>query len=262
MTLIGIAFFVLLLASTVLGTPIALQRKIIYPRPPAPATPPALPPGARALQLGADRDVEGWFLRPPQSVARFPLVIFMHGNGELIDHWLAPFWQLAQAGVGVVLVEYPGYGRSGGTPSQDSITEVVVSAFDAGSQMEGVDQDAIIAYGRSLGGGAACQLAAMRPVAALILESTFTSLSAIAGHFGLPAILVLDPFDNLEVVSSLEIPIMVIHGEYDDLIPIREGETLAEAANTPLLRLRCGHNDCPRPWSEILAFLDDHELLR
>ena len=107
-------------------------------------------------------------------------------------------------------------------------------------------------------GGAACQLARSRPISGLILESTFTSLRSMASRIGFPGFLVLDPFDNLEVVSTLDIPVLVIHGERDDLIPISHGEALAEAAGVPLQRLPCGHNDCPRPWQQIQKFLTLH----
>lgn len=236
------------------------QRAIIYPHPPAASSPPRLPESVEALRLGPNGDVEAWLLRPPQTSGQFPLLLFMHGNGELIDHWLAPFSELSRRGVGVLLVEYPGYGRSGGSPNQDSISQIAAAAYDLGVRLPGVNPDAIIAYGRSLGGGAACQLARLRPISGLILESTFTSLPELASRLGLPGFLVRDQFPNLSVVSSLSVPVMVIHGERDDLIPIAHGEALAQAANVPLIRLPCGHNDCPRPWAQILAFLERHDF--
>ncbi len=244
------------------GATSGMQRRVLYPRPPVPPGEPRIPPGTEIVWLGPDADVEAWFMRPTGIERDFPVIIFTHGNGELIDHWVQVFQRLPAAGVGVLLLEYPGYGRSGGTPSQTSITSAIVAAYDFLIGRAGVDSDAIVAHGRSLGGGAACALATQRPLAALVLESTFSSVSEMAKRLGFPSSLVVDPFDNLEVVKSLDIPVLVLHGERDTLIPVSHGEALAAAAETMLVRMPCGHNDCPFAWPEVEAFLSEHGLLR
>jgi len=98
-----------------------------------------------------------------------------HGNGELIDFWPNELNRFTNLGIGVLLVEYPGYGRSTGPQSQSSITEAFVTAYDTLCARADVEASKIILVGRSLGGGAVCALAAKRPAAALILMSTFTS---------------------------------------------------------------------------------------
>ena len=238
------------------------QRRILYPRPPVPPGEPRIPRGAEVVWLGPDANVEAWFMRPAAIDRTFPVVIFTHGNGELIDHWGQVFTRLSKSGVGVLLLEYPGYGRSGGKPSQSSITETIVAAYDFVIDQADVDPDAIVAYGRSLGGGAACALTTQRPVSALVLESTFTSVKAMAKRFGFPGSLVIDPFDNLEIVKSLDIPVLVLHGERDTLIPVSHGESLAAAAETTLVRMPCGHNDCPFAWPKVEAFMSEQGLLR
>lgn len=254
-TLVALVALLLLALATARG----LQRRVLYPRPPAgPA--PALPPRATQALLGPSSDWEAFLLRPAPADAPLRALIFTHGNGELIDDWLEPFREPTRWGVAVLLVEYPGYGRSGGTPTQKSITEAVVAAYDFLAAQPDVDASRIVAYGRSLGGGAACALARERPLSGLILESTFTSVRALARGFGMPGRLVLDPFDNVSTVADLEIPVLVIHGERDDLIPVEHGESLAEAAGVELVRLPCGHNDCPRPWREVRAFLANESV--
>ena len=208
------------------GAVLGLQRAASYPRPPRPAAPPALPAGSQQVWLGPNRDLEAWLLRPAASARPYPLIIYTHGNGELIDHWVAPFRAMTDAGVAVLLVEYPGYGRSGGRPTRDSISAGIIAAFDFASGHPEIDARRIVAYGRSLGGAAACALAVERPVAALILESTFTSMADLMPRF-VPRALVLDPFDSLAVI----------------------------AAGTEPVPLPCGHNDCPRQWPPILEFL-------
>jgi pimeloyl-ACP methyl ester carboxylesterase len=253
--------FALLIGGTWLAAVLLLQRQVIYPHPPAAAEAPALAAGSERVLLGDPPGVEAFFMRPPLAAAPFPAVLFTHGNGELIDHWIRPFEELAAAGVGVLLVEYPGYGRSAGSPSEDAITRTMLAGHDFLLAQPDVDLGRLVAYGRSLGGGAACALAAARPLAALVLESTFTSVRALAGRLGVPGALVLDPWDNLAVVGTTDTPILVLHGERDPVIPYAHGEELARAAGTGLVRMRCGHNDCPRPWAEILGFLRDQAIL-
>jgi fermentation-respiration switch protein FrsA (DUF1100 family) len=166
--------------------------------------------------------------------------------------------------VGVLLVEYPGYGRSEGRPSQTSITDAMLRAHDWARAQAGIDPARIIPYGRSLGGAAAMVLATERGAPALILESTFTSVARFARdlRFRAPSFLIRDPFDTLTAVKTLNAPVLVIHGSQDQLIPPQHGADIAAAAPRATLRfLPCGHNDCPRPWAEIRAFLREHRLL-
>ena len=254
------AAVIALLGLAYVGVILGVQRGVMYPRLPHPGPAPALPVGAETAWLGDAAAVEAWLLRPAPTLAPFPVVIFSHGNGELIDDWLAPVGHLTEAGLGVLLVEYPSYGRSGGKATQESITDTMVAAFDFLLQQPDVDGARIVAYGRSLGGGAACALGAVRPVAALVLESTFTSVAA-AGPWYLPRALVLDPFDNLAVAASRVAPTLVLHGELDQVIPYGHGEALACAAGTPIVRMPCGHNDCPRPWTAVLRFLEEQGIV-
>ena len=212
--------------------------------------------------------IETWYL-PPVPVAAdrpAPVVIFGHGNAELIDYGRQEFQPLREAGVAVLLVEYPGYGRSEGSPSQHSITEAFCAAYDMLLERHRIDADRIILMGRSLGGGAVCALAAKRRCAAIILVSSFTSIRSMAARFLVPGFLVRDPFDNLAVVSGFGGPILIIHGRHDDLISYRHAQALHRAApNSQLVTYACSHNDCPpdwgRYWKDILSFLDANRLL-
>jgi len=212
---------------------------------------------------------ETWFIPPAtQSVARtsYPVVIFAHGNAELIDFWVQELSPLRRLGVGLLLVEYPGYGRSQGRPSQDSITEVFVAAYDGIVKKPQVDPEGIILMGRSIGGGAACQLAAQRPAAALILMSTFTSAKSFAPKYLVPGFLVRDPFDNLAVVRNFTGPVLLVHGQHDEIIPFSHSKRLQQTArHARLIAYQCGHNDCPPRWDifwkDLEAFLHESGLL-
>jgi hypothetical protein len=188
--------------------------------------------------------------------------VYAHGNGELIDHWLHEFEALRARGISVLLVEYPGYGRSSGIPSERSITGAFTAAYDWAAAQPHVDARRIIGHGRSLGGGAICALARERALAALVLESTFTSIREQVRRYGVPGFLVRDPFDNLARVREFEGPVLVLHGERDTSIPVDQGRALHGAARASELHvLACGHNDCPRPWPTLLRFLEERRLL-
>jgi len=206
--------------------------------------------------------IEAWFL-PPDPVNKTtpaPAVIFAHGNGELIDFWPHELKKFNGFGVGVLLVEYPGYGRSQGTPSQKNITEAFNRAYDVLIERQDVDPNKIILFGRSVGGGAVCALALQRPSAALILMSAFISVRSFAKRYLAPAVLIRDPFDNLSVVREYKGPTLVIHGEFDEVIPYSHGMTLYRASrNATMITYKSGHNDCPPNWKvfwkDIESFL-------
>lgn len=210
-------------------------------------------PGLEKIWLDtAFGKVESWFLPavPSRNAGPAPAVIFAHGNAELIDFWPEELKQFTHLGIGVLLVEYPGYGRSEGTPSQRSIGAAFVAAYDHLVQRADVDASRVILLGRSIGGGAVCALADQRPSAALILMSTFTSARSFASRYLAPGFLVRDPFDNLSVVESYPKPVLIIHGKHDEVIPYRHGVSLYTAAKQgKMITYDSGHNDCPPNWN-------------
>jgi pimeloyl-ACP methyl ester carboxylesterase len=260
-----IALFGLLALLGYLGLAFALQRSVLFPRPPRPPISPAEGrPDVDVVWLGPDRAVEAWYLAAPVagSDPRAPALVFTHGNGELIDYWLDEFEVVRGWGLGVLLVEYPGYGRSGGDPSEASITNTMAAAYDYLASRPDVDRERIVAYGRSVGGGAAGTLVRQRSVAAMILESSFTSVRRMARRHLLFGPFVRDPFDTLGAVGDFDGPVLVIHGRQDRLIPPAHGQELAQrAADAEMVWLDCGHNDCPRPWKEVRGFLERQGIL-
>lgn len=233
------------------------QRWLLFPRP---VLQPAIvrPPDAAQVWLPSDAGpVEAWHLPPLVTKASpAPVMMFFHGNGEIID-FVAHDFQVARSwGIAVLLVEYPGYGRSAGSPSQASITAAALAAYDWVVAQPSLDRTRVVAYGQSLGGGAAAILSGERKLAALVLQSTFTSVKSFAGRFLMPEFAVRDPFENLPLVARYTGPVLVIHGEHDELVP--KDHALALSRSNPrsqLQLLKCGHNDCGRPWSVIGEFL-------
>lgn len=234
-----------------------MQRSALFPMPgAAPRSPPGTAEVVALHQVAGV--VEALFLAPRTgSGAPAPLLVFFHGNAELADDWVEPFAVPRSWGWAVLLVEYPGYGRSAGRPSEASVMAAAVAAHDWAVADPRIDSQRIVAYGRSLGGGAAARLAHERSVAGVILESSFTSVAAMARRFLVPRWLVRDRFDTLEALSDYVGPLLVIHGRRDTIIPVAHGRTLAAAVpGAEFHEVACGHNDCPRPWVEIKAFLD------
>ena len=234
----------------------AVQRQMIFPRgliPPGQFSPPDnLIVEKIWLNTGDGSVIESWYLPPVSTTAltRSPAVIFAHGNAELIDFCSAEMQPFATLGIGVLLVEYPGYGRSSGTPSQRTITAALKAAYDELTARKEVDPSKIILYGRSLGGGAVCALAAERPAAAMILTSTFIGIRAMAVKYLVPGFLIRDPFDNLTAVQNFPGPLLIVHGRHDEIIPFRHAEILHNTAKRSyLVTYDCGHNDCPPDWN-------------
>lgn len=239
------------------------QRALMYPAPPVPRFA-GRPADVQVMWLPTSAGrVEAWFLPPTDAGSRpAPLLLFAHGNGELIDYLPGLFDEPRAWGAAVLLVEYPGYGRSEGRPSQERIAEVMRAAWDWAVQQPAVDPARVVAWGRSVGAGAACTLVGERPIAGLILESAFTSARSFARRYGAPGFLVRDPFDNVARLQSYKGPLLIVHGEQDRVIPIRHGRTLAATApHAEYHELPCGHNDCPPPLQLVRAFLAKHELI-
>jgi hypothetical protein len=270
----SIATWVFVIYAGYCGMLFMMQRHMLFPRDLVEVPPGEkiyIPEEVEQIWLDtADGRVEAWFMPPVQGSAQgpAPAVIFGHGNAELIDHWPEEFRRFSEMGMGLLLVEYPGYGRSQGSPSQESVTRTFVAAYDwLANQKDVADPSRIVLFGRSLGGGAVCQLAAQRPSAALILMSAFTSARAFAKRYLAPGFLVRDPFDNLSLVKTYPGPVLVIHGDRDEVIPYGHGKKLAEAAqNGRLITYSAGHNDCPPNmrvfWKDMENFLRDTGILK
>jgi pimeloyl-ACP methyl ester carboxylesterase len=189
-----------------------------------------------------------------------PLMIFGHGNGEVIDYWLTALRGFRERGIGVLLVEYPGYGRSTGSPSELSIKAAMVAAYDRIATDPRVDRTRIFGFGQSLGSGAICVLAKDRPLRALILQSAFPSLDMFAAGYWAPAFLLRDHFDNVSTVTHFPGPILIIHGREDRLVPWNQAQRLASASAHSTFKLyECGHG-CWDPerlpfWQDAIPFL-------
>jgi fermentation-respiration switch protein FrsA (DUF1100 family) len=249
----------------------SIQRSILFPRSLAGGPDTVTPPqDVEVLYINSPQGrVEAWLITGTgvSNESPGPLVIFSHGNAELIDHWPDALRPYKRLGISVLLPEYRGYGRSAGDPSQRAIAQDYAQFYDHVIQRPDVDPDRIILHGRSIGGGVASQLADDRPSAALILQSSPSSIKRMAAKFLIPSFLVKDPFDSLRIVKNYKQPLLVMHGKADTTVPPAHATRLADASTNPLSRLilyNVDHNTLPPAgpyWTDIEKFLKDADVL-
>jgi fermentation-respiration switch protein FrsA (DUF1100 family) len=230
------------------------QNRILFPSDLARAsTVEPTPKDAEKLWLDIDggQRVEGWLFKPASAHPgdRLPAVIFFHGNAETIDDSIGHAELYTNLGFAVLLPEYRGYGRSGGSPSQSAIAADILRFHDMLAARPDIDPARIIYHGRSIGGGVACELARTRPPVAMVLESTFTSVAGFSWRFGIPPILCSNPFRNDNVVRTLETPLLIMHGTDDDIVPVAHGRALRDLArHGTYIEMPGRHNDFPSDW--------------
>ena len=234
-----------------------MQRRIIYPRHVLRTQPDvydSVPDLERIWLNTKSGKVEMWYLPTSDSSKNqpYPAMIIAHGNAELIDSWLPIVDGIRELGISVLLVEYPGYGRSEGEPSESSLTETFIAAYDLLISKPEVDAARIVLFGRSVGSGVICSLAGARPSIAMILMSPFSSITAMAADFYLPGFLVKDRFNNLNVIKSYNNPILFVHGSRDRVIPYKHSQKLlAVSRQGKLITYDKGHNDLIEDWNKF-----------
>ena len=195
-------------------------------------------------------DLGAWY-RPARGAA--PTVAYFHGNAGHIGHRAGKARPLLEAGLGILLVEYRGYGGNPGSPDERGLLADGRAAL-AFLADRGVGPERIVLYGESLGSGVAVALAAemaarSAPAAGLVLEAPFTSIADVAQiHYPfLPARwLVRDRFDSAARIGAVRAPVLVLLAEDDRVVPARLGRRLFEAAREPkVLRVfpGAGHED-------------------
>jgi uncharacterized protein len=237
-------------------------KKILYPAPAA--LPLVVPAGAELLELRASDGAPVHALYFPAAEKRPTLVVF-HGNGSTIGDDTDLADALHSRGLGVLLVEYRGYGVSRGSPkpSESGLYLDATTALDALEQ-RGVRRDHVVLWGLSLGTGVATEMASRGRGAALILLAPFTSIRAMASHYApvLPTSLIVDErFDTLEKAPKIQVPVLVIHGDADEVIPVAMGKEVAGAfPKAKLIVVHGGHHNdlfaSGEVFPAILGFVD------
>jgi hypothetical protein len=209
--------------------------------------------------------LHGWFV--PRSQAR-GTVLFLHGNAGNISHRLDSLQMFHRLGYSTLIIDYRGYGNSGGKPSEQGTYRDAEAAWRYLTETRRIPADTIVLFGESLGGAVAAWLASQHRPGALVIASGFTSVPDLAVKF-YPYLPVrwLSRFDygTRAYLRTVEAPVFIAHSPEDEIVPYQHGRALYDAAKEPkqFLELSGGHNEgfifVRDSWARALGeFLDEH----
>lgn len=210
--------------------------------------------------------LNGWLVKAPRAKTT---VIFLHGNAGNIGDRIPKLVLYNLLQVNIFLIDYRGYGKSQGKPTEKGLYLDALAAYDYIKSRADIGPMPIIVHGASLGGAPATYLANTREVAALILDSTFSNAADMAKRMYpfIPAFLVNTKFDNMARVRQVKAPKLFIHSPHDGTIPLGLGKKLFTAAAEPkiFLEIQGDHNDVHEDDAQFLEglkkFLKDLRLV-
>lgn len=192
-------------------------------------------------------ELHSWYKKPAQNK---PVLLYLHGNGGHIGFRMALVQPFINAGYGVLLLEYRGYGGNKGYPSEQGLYldgQAAIKFLEA----QGLSSKNVVLYGESLGTGVATELATKNRVCAVILQAPFTSLAAVAGfHYPWIIISPWDKFNSIAKIANIQAPLLILHGDLDQVVPFVEGQILFKQAKQPKKFVQLsgkGHNNT---WDE------------
>jgi fermentation-respiration switch protein FrsA (DUF1100 family) len=195
---------------------------------------------------------------PPRSDK--PVVLYFHGNGGALNLRADRFRKIVARGVGLVALSYRGYGGSSGTPTEQGLIEDARATYAFAAERY---PGRIAVWGESLGSGVAVALAESHKVSRLILESPFTSAADVGAqvYWFLPVqLLMKDAFRSDQRIGKVTVPLLVVHGTTDPVVPFGLGQKLFALANEPKRMVRLeggGHSNLDQFGAQeaIRAFL-------
>ncbi|MGH6813953.1 MAG: alpha/beta hydrolase [Methylocella sp.] len=190
--------------------------------------------GVEDLRLTTDdgETLVAWYVPAKDG---HPLILYFHGNGGALADRVPRFRALTASGYGLLAISYRGYGGSTGSPTQTGLMEDGETAY-LEARARGYGGDRIVLMGESLGTGVAIALAATHEAAALVLDSPYSSaVEVAAAHYPIFPVkwLMFDRFRSDLAIGDVHIPILVVHGDEDYVVPISLARRLFELANEP-----------------------------
>lgn len=246
-----------------------LQERFIFPRFIANRDVPVhVPQDIDVLMVGPDSRVESLLMLPRVTTkldTPSPLLVLHHGNAELADHWIDEARHHAARGYAVLIPEYRGYGRSGGSPGQESIRRDVLQALELVTARPDIDETRVGFVGRSIGTAIAADVALVREPECLVFIVPPASISGFAWGFGVPPLLIRHPFQTDEAVQKLHVPLLICSHAQDEVVPPSQSHRLhALALDATLIEFEGRHNflfeeaERDRQQKAIDDFLDQH----
>lgn len=207
-----------------------------------------LPFTALTLATSDGETLDGWHVPAKPGSAARGLVLFFHGNAGNIAHRLDYLGMFHALGYATFIIDYRGYGKSSGSPSEAGTYLDAEAAWHHATQVLGYPAKRIAVFGESLGGGVAAKVAADKRPGALVLASTFTSVPDLGAELYplLPIRLLAHiRYDTLQRLTQIDCPLLVIHSRDDDIIPYRHGRRLFDAARArkQFIEMTGGHNE-------------------
>ncbi len=198
-----------------------------------------------AFEAADGTALHGWWI--PADDARGEL-LFFHGNAGNIGDRLESIAIFRRLGLTVFIIDYRGYGKSQGSPSEEGTYSDADGAWTYMTDTRGVTPERTVMFGRSLGAAVGARLAAKHDCAAVILESAFTSVPDMASSIFplLPSgLFVRTSYDNRSLMKDIKAPLLIAHSRHDEIIPFSHGRELYELATDPkdFLEMKGGHND-------------------
>ena len=194
-----------------------------------------------------------------------PVILYSHGNGEYLDRIMPLLKSFVARGYTVMAYDYAGYGNSTGYPSEKQAYSDIEAAYFYLTGVQRINPDNIVVMGFSVGSGPSCYIAEKYPVKALVIISGFASAAQVLLPFAVP----FDKFPNAERLKNCKVPLMIIHGKSDKIVPVRNAKKLFDSAVAPLRQMHfedAGHNDIFRRttgfFHKLKNFLDDVDKLR
>lgn len=204
-----------------------------------------------SLALADGATIHAWWCPKPGADTA---LIYAHGNGGNLSH-RTPWYEMMQQKlrVSILAFDYPGYGKSTGSPSEAGCYASAEAAWQWLTTTGGISPDRIVLFGESLGGGVVTEIATRHPCRALALYSTFSTMPAVAKELYpiLPTeSLMRNRYDNLTKIATLRCPVFIAHGAADRMIAPHHGQRLFDAAHEPKTLFwipGADHNDAMRP---------------
>lgn len=229
-------------------------------------------------QIGGQQPVDGffeasdgvrlhsWYFAAPTADA--PLLVWYHGNGGNLTYRAPMAIELARRGVAVLLFDYRGYGKSEGTPSERGLFRDSIAAYDFAAARYGAGRK-IVLYGESLGGPYAADVARRRKACAVVVENSFSSLSSLANSIYRPipvGALAPRSLHTTAWLREARVPVLVMHGRGDRVIPFAQGEAIYRGIGEPkelFISEGADHSAIPqvegdRYYDAVTSFLTKH----